>query len=122
MSDAIIVALITLCGTIISVAVTSKSTQTKVTNELKTQNEIQNQKIDQLSVDLANVKKELNDKIENNREISELKIDNLADEVRKHNNFAQRLPEVESSIKVIEERIKVANNRLTDLENQRKVN
>lgn len=37
------------------------------------------------------------------------RIDELTREVRKHNNFAERMP-------VLEERMKVANNRIADLE------
>ena len=37
------------------------------------------------------------------------KIENLRKSVEKHNNFAQKIP-------VIEEKIKVANNRIADLE------
>ena len=38
------------------------------------------------------------------------KLEELTREVREHNNFAQRVP-------VLEEKVKVANNRIADLEN-----
>ena len=41
--------------------------------------------------------------------VTDVKIDNLTEEVRKHNNFARRIP-------VIEEQIRVANHRIDDLE------
>lgn len=41
--------------------------------------------------------------------VVDVKLDALTEEVRKHNNFAQRVP-------VIEEQIKVANHRIDDLE------
>lgn len=41
--------------------------------------------------------------------VTETKIEELTREVRAHNNFAQRVP-------VLEEQIKVANHRLSDLE------
>lgn len=41
--------------------------------------------------------------------VTDVKLDTLTEEVRKHNNFAQRVP-------VIEEQIKVANHRIDDLE------
>lgn len=41
--------------------------------------------------------------------VMEEKISELTREVREHNNFAQRMP-------VVEEKIKVINNRLKDLE------
>lgn len=45
--------------------------------------------------------------------IIEFKIETLTNEVRRHNNFAERLP-------VLEEKIKVANNRIDDLEEEAK--
>ena len=41
--------------------------------------------------------------------VLETKVDELAREVREHNNFARRMP-------VVEEQIKVINHRLADLE------
>ena len=43
--------------------------------------------------------------------VTDTKIEELTREVRSHNNFAQRVP-------VLEEQIKVANHRITDLENK----
>lgn len=45
--------------------------------------------------------------------VTDTKIDTLTEEVRKHNNFAQRMP-------VIEEQIKVINHRIDDLEEMTK--
>ena len=54
-----------------------------------------------------------NRKIENQlvtaQAVTDTKIDNLAEEVRKHNDFAIKIP-------VIQEQIKVANHRIDDLE------
>ena len=44
--------------------------------------------------------------------ITDTKLEALTTEVRKHNNFAERLP-------VLEEQIKVANHRISDLEQGR---
>ena len=41
--------------------------------------------------------------------VTETKLDELAREVREHNNFARRMP-------VVEEQIKVINHRINDLE------
>ena len=41
--------------------------------------------------------------------VTDTKIENLTTEVREHNNFAKRLP-------VVEEKIKVINHRIDDLE------
>lgn len=43
--------------------------------------------------------------------ITDTKLDELTREVREHNNFAQRVP-------VMEEKIKVINHRIEDLEKQ----
>ena len=43
--------------------------------------------------------------------VTDTKIDELAREVREHNNFARRMP-------VVEEKIKVINHRLDDLEDK----
>ena len=44
--------------------------------------------------------------------VTETKLDELTREVREHNNFARRMP-------VLEERIKVANHRIDDLEHEK---
>lgn len=43
--------------------------------------------------------------------VTDTKLEALTEEVRKHNNFAQRMP-------VVEEQIKVINHRLSDLEHK----
>ena len=52
---------------------------------------------------------EVQKKLEIAQAVTDTKIDELTREVRKHNNFAERIP-------VIEEQIKVANHRIDDLE------
>ena len=48
-------------------------------------------------------------RLEKSQAITDTKLDELTREVREHNNFARRVP-------VMEEQIKVANNRIADLE------
>lgn len=55
--------------------------------------------------------RDMDAKLEKQQAVTETKLDELTREVRKHNNFAERIP-------VIEEKIKVANNRISDLENK----
>ena len=50
-----------------------------------------------------------NNTLQVSQAVTETKIEKLTEEVRKHNNFAERIP-------VIEEQIKVANHRISDLE------
>ncbi len=52
-------------------------------------------------------------KLETGMAVMEEKVDNLKEEVRKHNSFAERIP-------VMEEQIKVANHRIADLEQAQK--
>ena len=52
-------------------------------------------------------------KLETGMAVMEEKVDNLKEEVRKHNSFAERIP-------VMEEQIKVANHRFADLEQAQK--
>ena len=53
--------------------------------------------------------------ISNNKKqaVIETKLEHLTEEVRKHNNFAERLP-------VVEEKIKVINHRIEDIEEKLK--
>lgn len=44
-----------------------------------------------------------------NRAVTETRLDELTREVREHNNFARRMP-------VLEEKVKVINHRIDDLE------
>lgn len=46
--------------------------------------------------------------------VMEYKIEELTREVRKHNNFARRVP-------ILEEQMKVANHRIADLENHERM-
>lgn len=54
---------------------------------------------------------ELTHKLETAQAVTDTKIEELTREVREHNNFARRMP-------VVEEKIKVANNRIGDLERE----
>ncbi len=51
-------------------------------------------------------------KLEKAQAVTDTKLENLTAEVRKHNGFAEKIP-------VIEEKIKVANKRIEDLEHGR---
>lgn len=54
--------------------------------------------------------KKIENKLSTQQAVTDTKLEELTREVRAHNNFAQRVP-------IIEEQIKVANNRIKDLEN-----
>jgi uncharacterized protein YqfA (UPF0365 family) len=53
--------------------------------------------------------KQIENKLITAQAVTDTKIDQLAEEVRRHNNFATRVP-------VMEEQIKVINHRIEDLE------
>ena len=52
-------------------------------------------------------------KLERNQAVTDTKLEELTREVREHNNFAKRMP-------VVEEKIKVINHRIDDLESYHK--
>ena len=64
-----------------------------------------------LSNSQSNKKTEL--QLDKHQAITDTKLEELTREVRAHNNFAQRIP-------VIEEQIRVANHRISDLEKERR--
>ena len=53
--------------------------------------------------------KDIYAQLDKHQAVTETKLEELTREVRKHNDFAERIP-------VLEEKIKVANNRIADLE------
>ena len=56
--------------------------------------------------------KKVQQQLETAQAVTDTKIDELTREVREHNNFARRMP-------VLEEKIKVANHRIDDLERRK---
>lgn len=89
MSDSIIVAVISAIVTIASVLLSSKATQDKMTNELHSHNQVQ-----------------------------DVKIDNLTTAVNKHNGLIERMYHVEQSVAVLENRQKVSEHRIDDIEHK----
>ena len=89
MSEGIVIALITLVGTLIGVYASARATQNKVAQQL-----------------------------EMSQAITNTKLEYLTEEVRKHNAFAERIPSVEGRLDVIDEKIRVANNRIKNLEDK----
>lgn len=63
----------------------------------------------------SNNNKELIHKIETSQAVTDTKIQNLTEEVRKHNNFAERIPVIETNIKNMVDRL---NNVEDDLKNK----
>lgn len=96
MSESIIVALITGGLALIGVFITNRKSNAELFAKLDKQSELSDAKLER---EIAVVKTE---------------IKNLSDEVRKHNNFAERIP-------VLEEKASAANRRLTDLEHKTEV-
>ena len=60
----------------------------------------------------AATSRRMTNQLEKQQAVTDTKLEELTREVREHNNFARRVP-------VIEEQIKVANHRISDLENQK---
>lgn len=80
-----------MIGVIITVVATVRKGNADLLNDLQKQSEIDDQK--------------LNAKLEKFQAVTETKIEELTREVRKHNNFAERMPVVEEQIKVINQRL-----------------
>lgn len=97
MTEAVIVAIITGAFALVGQLLIAKSNNEKLYAKLDKQSE------------LADT--QLNAKLEKWQAVTDTKIEELTREVRKHNSFAERLP-------VLEEKIKVANNRIADLEHK----
>lgn len=57
--------------------------------------------------------RDIDHKLDKQQAVTSTKLDELTREVREHNNFARRVP-------VLEEQVKVANHRISDLENYHK--
>ena len=95
MSDAIIVALVTgflsIVGTIITVLAANKAT----IHALDKKSDLSDAKLDA--------------KLSQHMAVTDTKLEELTREVRRHNNFAERVP-------VMEEQIRVAHHRISDLE------
>ena len=95
MDPSIVVALISAVVTIISVFATYKANSNKMTREFEKSNaEYQRQAA---AADA---------KLEMKLAVVETKIENLANEVRRQNGFAERLPALEAQVKDIKEQIK----------------
>lgn len=97
MTDAVIVALIALAGQIVIAAISNSGLLAK----LDKQSEVADTKI--------------------HGEIDVIKneVSGLRQEVQKHNGLVDRTYKLEERVTVNEEKIKVANNRISDLERQR---
>jgi len=95
MSDAIFTTLVTGAITMFGIVATAKSTKDKMTRELEKQNIVQNQEIQHIK-----------------EYIADLRID-----VKEHNHYAKLFSE---TMPVVKEQIKVANQRIKDLEDNEK--
>lgn len=87
MSEAVVTALITGGLALIGVIFTNLMSNRKIENQLTVQQAVTDQKIEKISKDFEELK----------------------EEVKKHNTFAER-------VRVLEEQMKVANHRIDDLE------
>lgn len=97
MSDAIIVAIITGACAVIAQLIISRSSSEKLFAKLDKQSEISDQKLDA--------------KLEKYQAVTDEKIDELTREVRRHNEFATRVPLIEAENNRQNERIKALENR-----------
>lgn len=97
MSDAIIVAIITGACAVVAQLIISRSSSKELFAKLDKQSEISDQKLDA--------------KLEKYQAVTDEKIAELTREVRKHNNFAEKIPLIEAENNRQNERIKALENR-----------
>jgi len=97
MSDAVIVAIITGVFAVIGQLLISRSSTKDLYAKLDKQSEISDAKLDA--------------KLEKYQAVTDEKISELTREVRKHNEFATRVPLLEAEDKRLNERIKVLENK-----------
>lgn len=95
MSESIVVALVAGGLSLISTVVTVLAANKATINALDKKSDLSDAKLDA--------------KLSQHMAVTDTKIEELTREVRKHNNFAERVP-------VLEEKISVANHRISDLE------
>lgn len=95
MSEAVIVALVTgglsLIGVIITCFVSNRKTTSEVTH-----------------------------KLELHQAVTDTKLEALRDEVHKHNNLIERTYKLEKTEELLQEKMRVVNHRIEDLENYHK--
>ena len=89
--------IVTAVASIITQVIISNRSQAKILADIKHQSELDDAKLDA--------------KLSQHQAVTDVKIEELTREVRKHNNFAERVP-------VLEEQIKVANHRIEELEHR----
>ena len=84
MSEALLSTIITCAVTLIGIFISSSSTRNAIANELKTNQAVMNSEFD-------NIKREVNE---------------LKDDVKKHNNYGLQIKGIETRLGIMEERIK----------------
>ena len=84
MSETLLGTLITCAVTLVGIFVSSNSTRNAIANELKTNQAVMNSEFD-------NIKREVNE---------------LKDDVKKHNNYGLQIKGIETRLGIMEERIK----------------
>lgn len=97
MSDAVIAVIITGVFSVIVQLIISHNASKDLYAKLDKQSEISDAKLDA--------------KLEKYQAVTDEKISELTREVRKHNNFAEKIPVMEAEEKRLNERIKVLENR-----------
>jgi len=100
MSDTIIAVLITAAVSLIIHYSTLKSTMKDFYAELDKRTELSDEKIN------------------GRMDVFETKLTNLTNEVKKHNSIIERTYQLEKETKLLDEKVKVANHRIDDLERQ----
>lgn len=101
--------LVTVIGFIVTVLTSQRKADEK-----------QNDRMNSLEKQVEIKNTELKGTIEKQTELTKLRIEELTKHVEKHNSVIERTFMLEKKSEVLEEKIKVANNRIKDLEGEKK--
>ena len=113
---AIISGVVTLLVSIGSFQTSVKKDRDKAKEELRTTLDENYRKTQQDIRDLKDDITQVNATVQNQISLVELKIQTLTATVEKHNQVVERVYRLEDNDRLLDERIKVANNRILDLE------
>lgn len=94
----LIASALTLIGTIVTVVVSENKNALKLHNALELQHE-------KTKSELRENQLEIKASFEKSQAVTENKLDNLTEEVNKHNNFATRIPIIEVKLVELENRV-----------------
>lgn len=109
MNTEIVTSIIAIAGSLIVCVINNIVTVSKTRQELQN---TQNQKFEELKSQVSDIKASN----QQTMAVMQLSLDNLTKQVEKHNSVIERTYHLEERMSVVEEKQKVANHRIEDME------